>query len=300
MKGTSIAMRMELAAGSRIARCYKITPEHGDPITVTDHDRDIVDPTDGLTYTPLAGGSQSDVTGDTSLAAGTVEVRGAATTPYPTLETIVAKDWDNARILLFYICWADPSKGRHIQRAGTLGECSTMMSEFSAEFRSLLGTLVQTVGEVAQLSCRWTFGEGVPGEWGCNADGTTDPEDFMVEATVDAVEQGGIRIEASELAEVPNAGSSGTYAFGYILIIDDPDSPKNNDRRADVKFSEDGAVLLHEPLPYPLSVGTTFKAYQGCNGLREVCRDRFSNIHNHNGEAWAPGPDKVMAVARSN
>ena len=73
----------------------------------------------------------------------------------------------------------------------------------------------------------------------------------------------------------------------------------NAGRSADIKSSESGKVILHIPFPYVVSPGETATVYEGCDGMRETCRDRFDNILNFDGEPFAPGLDKVVAVARS-
>lgn len=303
MKGTSVAMRAELRGSlARLALCWKITKntQLGSAVlTWTDHDKAIVDPTDGLTYTPVPGGSQSDVQSDLSLAADNLTITSALVAPAPTMDSIRAGDWDYAAIDLFYLCWADPSKGRHFLRSGTVGRLSAGLAESQIEFRGLLQYLAASVVDLTQPGCRHRFADGSYLMGGCNNEGTVNPGDYQVTGTLDAVEPvNQVHLESTAFVELspPPAGGSGSFAWGWIRI-DDESSP-NHGRIRDIKASVDGAIVIQEPFPYTLAEGTTFVAQYGCDGLGDTCRNTYDNYNNFDGEEWLPGTDKMLQVGR--
>ena len=296
MKGTPSDMLDELAGPSRLAICYKLVPRLGDPLTVTAHDAPLLDPVDGLTYVPIPGGGQSDVATDISATADNLNVEGAAVAPYPTMDSVRAGDWDYARALVFYLCWADPTKGRHILRSGRIGEVSTGISSFNMEIRGLVQVLTTSIVNLTQPGCRHRFGDDL-----CNLDGNTDPENWKIEGVVEYVDldgNGNTVIHSSSLVEGGSssapAQAGGNFAHGYIRMEDGD----NAGRIADIKRSMDGEVVLELPFPYAVEIGESFTAYYGCDGLRETCVNRFDNIHNMDAEPFMPGTDKLIRVAR--
>lgn len=304
MKGTSTAMKAELGARTaRYARCVKLqrrAASGGGTLTFTEHDQALVDPVDGLTYAPWPGAAASDVASDVSLQAGNVNLTAAMVSPNPTFASMVAGDWDYAQAEVFYLCWSDPSTGRHFLKAGTVGELSSGLSASSAEIRGLIQLLSQSVVDVTQPSCRHRRGDGSFHMGGCNNDDTTSDDDYKVEGTLSDVSADGVTLESAAFVELgtPPAGGAGSFAWGRI-VIDDVTS-ENNGRHADIKASAAGQVTLHLPFPYPLAVGTAFVAYYGCDGLRDTCIDTYDNLNNFDGEPDLPNLDKTIAVARSD
>lgn len=297
MKGTSTAMKAHLAGSmTTLALCWKVTQRaSGAVMTWTDHDEPVTDPTDGLTYMPVAGGSQSDVVADLSMQAANLNVTAAAEAPNPTLDSVRAGDWDYAAVEMFYLCWSDPSKGRHFLRSGTIGQVSVGLSESSVEVRGMLQALTQSIGDLTQPGCRHRLGDGSYLMGGCNNDGTIDPLYYSVTGTVDAVSTDGVEIDISEVVEGSPAQAGGIYAWGRLEALDGA----NAGRSADIKMSVTGTVFLHMPFPYTLTAGTAVRVYEGCDGKRETCITRFNNIFNFDGEPFLPGTDKMIQVARS-
>jgi uncharacterized phage protein (TIGR02218 family) len=291
MKGTPLDMLIEMAAPvPRLALCWKVTQAVGGAVmTWTDHDVPILDPVDGLTYQPVPGGSQSDIEADVSMQAPNLNIYAAAELPNPTTDTVRAGDWDYARALVFNLCWADPSKGRHILKGGTIGQVSVGLTESSVEIRGLLQAIAQSSGDLTQPGCRHRLGDGGPGMGGCNNDGTIDPAYYSVTGTVTDVTAGGT------VLEIPEVFEAGLYAWGRVLALDGA----NEGRSADVKSNVVGSVTLHLPFPWALEVGASVQVFEGCDGARETCINRFNNILNFDGEPWLPGPDKMVQVARS-
>lgn len=299
MKGTSTAMRLEMAKPlARLALCWKVTQRTevgGAIMTWTDHDAPITDPVDGMIYMPVAGGSQSDIQADTSMQAANVNVTAANEAPNPTLQSVIAGDWDYARVIMFFLCWADPSKGRHILRSGTIGQVSVSLAESNVEIRGMLNALSQSIGDLTQPGCRHRLGDGAYLEGGCNNDGTIDPEYYSVPGTVTGVSEDGLEIEIDEVTEGSPPTPGGMYAWGRLKVFDGP----NAGRSFDIKRSEPGKIYLHLPAPYAITIGTAVQVFEGCDGRRETCIERFHNINNFDGEPFLPGTDKMIQVARS-
>jgi uncharacterized phage protein (TIGR02218 family) len=57
-------------------------------------------------------------------------------------------------------------------------------------------------------------------------------------------------------------------------------------------------LVLHEPFPYPVSPGDTFKMTAGCDRSVAMCSLRFGNIINFRGEPSIPGADTLMQQGR--
>ena len=58
-------------------------------------------------------------------------------------------------------------------------------------------------------------------------------------------------------------------------------------------------LILHEPFPFPVSVGDTFLMTAGCDRSATQCSLRFGNIINFRGEPEIPGVDALMNQGRS-
>lgn len=301
MKDTPSAMRAVLAASvGKLVRCIKIVQQDrfgGATLTFTEHDAPLVDDTDGLTYVPLAGGAVSDVASDVSLQAGNLSVTTAMDDPNPTFASIVAGDWDNAYVEVFYLYWPEPSRGRHVLKGGNIGEVSTALSSSTTEIRGIIQRLTQSIVDVTQPSCRHRFGDGSQWMGGCNNDGTMSPDDWNVTGTLSGVSADGVELSSSAFVELspPPAGGAGSFAWGRVVLT----SGDNAGRVGEVKASESGKVRLHLPFPYPVTAGTSFVAYYGCDGLRDTCINTFDNFLNFDGEPDLPNLDKTIAVARS-
>jgi hypothetical protein len=53
------------------------------------------------------------------------------------------------------------------------------------------------------------------------------------------------------------------------------------------------------PLPYDVT-GDSYTMTEGCIRSLTMCRDRFNNVVNFNGEPWLRGPDAAAQVGRKS
>jgi hypothetical protein len=53
------------------------------------------------------------------------------------------------------------------------------------------------------------------------------------------------------------------------------------------------------PVPYDVT-GDSYTMTEGCIRSLTMCRDRFNNVVNFNGEPWLRGPDAAAQVGRKS
>lgn len=89
------------------------------------------------------------------------------------------------------------------------------------------------------------------------------------------------------------ASDSGYFEFGTVIFT----TGKNAGLGGEVKLSSPGRLELQLPMPFPITIGDTYKAVAGCSGrLLNDCKTKFNNVINFRGEPYIPGLDKMMIV----
>lgn len=142
-----------------LANLWRITRRDGAIVRLTDHDADIVVPSDG-TYVSDTGFSRTAVEVQEGLRVDTIDVEGFISDNGVDEEGIRRGQYSNAKIEIMAVNWQAPGDGVAFIRAGRLGDVIIGQSNrFRAELRSLADLLDQKSGEVYSPTCRADVGD---------------------------------------------------------------------------------------------------------------------------------------------
>lgn len=282
MKNISAALLAHIQQqDATLATCWKVTLTSGTILGFTDHDQPLV--VDGVTYEAQGGYSASDVASGSNLDVDNLEVAGFLESPSITEDDLRAGVWDNARIQIFQVNWADLSMGTMRMRTGHLGEVSEGKNTFKAELLGLLYALQNSFVEITSASCRAELGDAR-----CGVSLTGSPG-YTVTGTVDS-----FNATTLVLLDASNTQTANYFAGGKITFT----GGLNIGLSFEIKSSASGSLTLQLPPPYAVSALDTYSATAGCDKSRETCRDRFANVINFRGEPFLQGNDKLVQIGR--
>lgn len=113
---------------------------------------------DGLVYTAATGFLPSAIKSGSDLSVDNLDVEGFLDDDSVRPEDLTTGLFDDARIAIFLVNWADLDQGQIVLRKGWLGEVKRADSRFSAEIRRLANKLQQTQGILYSRLCRVDLG----------------------------------------------------------------------------------------------------------------------------------------------
>jgi uncharacterized phage protein (TIGR02218 family) len=114
--------------------CWKIERRDGEVFGFTDHDRPLT--LVGVTYEPESGFAASELRGHSDLSVDAQDAEGVLTSGRIEETDILDRRWDNARIEIWRVNWADVAE-RVLMRRGNIGQVRRGKAAFVAEVRSL-------------------------------------------------------------------------------------------------------------------------------------------------------------------
>lgn len=194
--------------------------------------------------------------------------------------------FDYAKVDIYRVNYLDLAAGHEKVSRGTLGETRYSRLAGRAEFRSLKQQLRQTISLLYSLTCRAKFGSKPIGTGGEQPEERKPCHKDWVWVTgtvtaVDANEPDRIFTDASR------AEATGHFVPGVVQILDGD----NAGAEMDVDVFEGGVFTLALPLPYPLPVGTNYRARQDCDKTFKMCKERHGNTPWFRGEHLIPIAD---------
>lgn len=208
MRAISAGLAAHLAGDvTTVARCLRVTQSNGDVKAYTDHDSPII--YGGVTYSPVAVGTPTDVTSTSQLNVDSLDVSGANNESGITDADLHAGLWDYAEFLLFLVNYADLSQGAMILRSGRLGEVTMERGVFRTELRGMMQAYSRTIGSLVTPACRAVLGDSRCG---------VSMGAYTVTGTVDSVSADSLVIYDSARTE---AGPTGAITINDV----DNDSP---------------------------------------------------------------------------
>jgi uncharacterized phage protein (TIGR02218 family) len=276
MKTVSVALLAHMALGTTtLAWCWRVIRTDGQVFGFTSVDKDLI--VNGVRYEAATGITPSAIEGQVGMAVPNLELAGFLDSESITVDDLLAGRWDDARVLIFQVNYNDLSMGTMILAAGTIGNVSSGTVGFKAEGRGLAQMMQQPVGEVYSPSCPANLGDARCG---------VDLGPLTETGTVESVEG---------LSAFTDTGL-GTEDDHYGLVTFT--SGLNVGLSMEVANSQDGAITLHLPMPYPIAVGDTFEIIPKCHKRRtEDCSAKFDNVLNFRGFPDVPLNDKVIGNA---
>jgi uncharacterized phage protein (TIGR02218 family) len=259
--------------------CWKIERADGVVFGFTDHDRMLT--ISGVDYEPDSGFAASEIRSGSDLAVDAQDAEGVLTSDRITETDILDGRWDNAKIEVRRVNWADTTQNL-LMRRGNIGQVRRGKAAFVAEVRSLAHVLNQTVGRTFQYYCDAALGDT---RCGINLEAAA----YKGSGTVAAV-TADRRFTASGLS----AFASGWFELGHVEWT----GGANAGRKSEVSrhsFSAGVATIeLFEAPVRSVGVGDSFVIRAGCDKQFKTCRARFSNSVNFRGFPHMPGDDTII------
>lgn len=277
--GASLQARIS-DGSSRLARIFKVTRRDGTILRLTNHDSEIVVPSDG-TYTPTTSFLVSSISSHITQGSSAADIVIQFGTGQITKADVRAGLYRNAVVEVDLIDWEFPSYGTVNLLTGWIGPF--VGSDNQSATAQLIGfsqKALARIGEKYSAECRAELGDNRCG---------VNRASFSTTGTVTIVTS-----NFDFVATFASNPTAGLYDMGVV----EWSSGGNNGSKMEILKQEnydatDDRVLLSEAMPYDIQVGDTFTAYQGCDKRPTTCSTKFSNILNFRGEPFVPGPDFI-------
>ncbi len=286
MKTLSPEFAAHLATGATtLCWCWRIERRDGTVLGFTDHDNAVA--FDGTTYEAAAGFTASDITDSLGLAVDNLEVTGALSSATLTDDDLAAGRYDEARIAIYRVNWADPGQ-RVLMRSGSIGEVRRTGASFTAELRGLAHYLQQPTGRLLQQTCDADLGDGR-----CGVDLSSSA--FRGEGTiVAAISARRFKVSGIDTFET-RFFSRGLFAFTSGASVGLKIEVKSH-----TKLRTAVEIELWRDAEGPPAIGDVFTVTAGCDKRFETCKARFSNTINFRGFPAIPGNQFLTKIGRAS
>lgn len=280
MKSIPAALQAHLDTGvTTLCWCWKVERADGVVFGFTDHDRPLV--LAGVTFEPDSGFAASELRGDTNLSVDAQDAEGVLSSSRITETDILDGRWDNAKIEVRRVNWADVAQNV-LMRRGNIGQVRRGKAAFVAEVRSLAHVLNQTVGRTYQYYCDAALGDG---RCGINLElAAYKGTGAVTEVIADR------RFRASGLTSF----ASGWFELGYVEWTSGQNAGRKSEVSRHSKASGIVAVELFEAPVRSIGAGDGFVIRAGCDKQFKTCKAKFSNAANFRGFPHMPGDDTIM------
>jgi uncharacterized phage protein (TIGR02218 family) len=284
MKVLSPEFQSHLASGTTtLCWCWRIARRDGVVLGFTDHDKVLT--FDGTTYEAASGFTASDIKDGLGLSVDNLEVTGALSSATLTDDDLAAGRYDDARIEIYRVNWADTSQ-RALMRSGSIGEVRRTGTGFTAELRGLAHYLQQPKGRLLQLTCDADLGDAR-----CTVD-LSSPA-FRGEGAI---------LEAHSARRFTVSGldtfDTGFFSRGLFSFTSGASSGLKVEVKSHVKLATAVIIELWAEAEGPPAAGDMFVVTAGCDKRFETCKARFANTINFRGFPAMPGNQFLTRVGR--
>lgn len=280
MKALPAGMQAHLNTGvTTLCWCWKIERADSVVFGFTDHDRPLV--LGGVTYEPDSGFAASELRANADLSVDAQDAEGALTSDRITETDILDGRWDNARIEVRRVNWADVTQNV-LMRRGNIGQVRRGKAAFVAEVRSLAHVLNQTVGRTFQYYCDAVLGDA---RCGVNLDSAT----YKGTGTVTAV-TADRRFRASGI----DGFASGWFELGYVEWTSGANAGRKSEVSRHLLASGVVTIELFEAPVRSIAMNDAFIIRAGCDKQFKTCKARFANSVNFRGFPHMPGDDTII------
>jgi uncharacterized phage protein (TIGR02218 family) len=275
VKSLSPEFAAHLASGATtLCWCWRIARRDGTVLGFTDHDNPIA--FDSTTYEAASGFTASDITDGLGLSVDNLEVTGALSSATLTDADLAAGRYDDARIAIYRVNWADPEQ-RALMRSGSIGEVRRTGSTFTAELRGLAHYLQQPTGRLLQQTCDADLGDAR-----CTVD-LTSPA-FRGAGTILAVKSAR-RFTVSGL----DGFATRFFSRGLLTFTSGVSSGLKIEVKVHTKLAASVEIELWVEAEGPPASGDAFFITAGCDKRFDTCKARFANTINFRGFPSIPG-----------
>lgn len=280
------------------SRLFKIQPPDPTigPFIFTDHNQNLVNPSDGLQYTPVDGFITSAQSRTSGLEPAVMELRGIQTNTSSGMHfnkfhgTVLR----NSKVTEYLVDWVYPWAGIFFREVGFLDILTWDKEKWFATVFSQSIPLTWPVGKLYSRVCRHTLGGS-----GCLFDLTQLEETGIVVQSVPNIARnrsyfltGG----PSGLPTVPDVlgnarDINGYWSFGTLTWTLGSNISLKNEIQSHNSEPSTQDLVLSVPTPFPIEVGDEFNITPGCDKLLGTCNTKFVNLPNFGGYPTVPGYD---------
>lgn len=256
-----------------LALCWRLDRLDGVSLGFTQHDRALT--LDGLVYRPAPGFDVSTIERTANAAVDNLDLSGAFSADALTSHDLALGRYDDARLTLFRVNWADLSMGTHYVASGIIGRVSQRDHAFQAELRGLKHRLQERACEEYTPDCRAKLGDKR-----CRVDLS------QFTHRLDLIAQTG----PATFTLSDSTFADGYFSFGTLRYMA---GPLVGFDAVIIGHAGDTITLTHAPtaeLTFPLQV----RLIAGCDRRLETCMSRFDNALNYRGEPHIPGIDSLL------
>ncbi|MEM7568154.1 MAG: DUF2163 domain-containing protein [Pseudomonadota bacterium] len=257
-----------------LALCWRLDRVDGVSLGFTQHDTPLM--LGGLLYQPAPGFDVSSIERTATAAVDNLDISGAFTSDALTQDDLAIGRYDNARLSIFRVNWADLSMGTQPLAVGMIGRVTRRDTSFQAELRGLKHRLQERACEQYTPDCRAKLGDAR-----CRVDLSLHTHRMEVVA------------QTSPLQFTLSDGSQSddTFRFGTLRWMGGPlvglDTVILAHTGTTITLADAPAVPITLPMPVRLTAG--------CDRRLETCSARFNNAENYRGEPHIPGVDSLLA-----
>lgn len=275
-----------------VCTCWKVVRNDGVILGFTDHDQDVV--VAGQRYEASTSFNGSAIEAQLGLGVSNMEALGFLNSDSITEADLVSTRFDNARVSLFLVNWADPTQFMTII-AGTLGKVSIGDISFQAEVRSHSQNFDQYIGSLCSPRCRVvTFAGGGSGlEAGCQANISGQQRSGTIASVTDRK-----TFAINPIGGMPADGTGGTIGGGFYEAGTITFTSGNNKGISKEIETQQGGVnfVLNESFALDIAPGDSFTLQPGCDRTLPVCRNNWDQVVNRRAEDYVTGTDQVFKV----
>ena len=286
MKTLSPEFAAHLASGATtLCWCWRIERRDGTILGFTDHDNPVA--FDGTTYEAASGFTASDITDGLGLSVDNLEVTGALSSGTLTDDDLGAGRYDDARIAIYRVNWADPSQ-RVLMRSGSIGEVRRTGASFTAELRGLAHYLQQPKGRILQRTCDADLGDARCG----------------IDLSSSAFKGAGAILTAASARRFTVSGidafDTRFFSRGLFAFTSGASAGLRVEIKTHTKLTAAVEIELWTDAEGPPAAGDEFIVTAGCDKRFETCKARFANTINFRGFPSIPGNQFLTKIGRSN
>jgi uncharacterized phage protein (TIGR02218 family) len=284
MKVLPVALDAHLRSGATtLCWCWRLTRRDGVVFGFTDHDTPLT--FDGTAFEASAGFTASDIKDGVGLSVDNLEVTGALSSATLTDNDLAAGRYDDARVEIFRVNWADVSQ-RVLMRSGSLGEVRRAGSSFAAEVRGLQHYLQQPKGRLFQMTCDADLGDA---RCTVNLASATYRGTATIASVITAR-----KFTVSGLS----AYAHDFFSRGLAAFTTGPAAGIKIEVKAHTNVGGIVTVELWAEAEGPPVIGNTFTVTAGCDKRFATCKTRFANSVNFRGFPSMPGNAFMTKVGR--
>lgn len=256
-----------------LALCWRLDRVDGVSLGFTQHDSPLF--LGGLIYQPAPGFDVSTIERTASAAVDNLDVSGAFSSDALTSDDLAIGRYNDARLTIFRVNWADLSMGTQFVASGFIGRVTRRDQAFQTELRGVKHRLQERACEDYTPDCRAKLGDRR-----CRVDvsGFTHRNAIVAQTS------------PTGFTLSDGAQPDGYFSFGTLRWMEGPLVGFD----AVILAHEGTSITLAEPPAATLSLPLDVRLIAGCDRRLETCVSRFNNALNYRGEPHIPGVDSLL------